>query len=502
MVKEDIPDTKDGSDTEDKPDMKFNADTKAPATESSAVQTQAEECELVFCGSTKWDLLGRKTIPKSVLERGGSDAGEELLGPTRLSFAGLAGRRFVSVFTGCAAAHLILVDGKGVGYGMGRNDSGQLGKGDLKCRRHPVKLTLGVEKGERVVHAACGRQHTVVVTDKGRAFAVGGNASGQLGNGGKTELKKPEVAEWTGMQMPAEEKVVCCGAGSDFSVLCCESGTVYCAGSGQYGQLGNGRTGECIEGNNRIAFDVMAVPVRVGGFGSGEGEVKVVQVACGTNHTLALDAEGKVWSWGFGGYGRLGHKTPQDELRPRKIEAFAGPAYKLDMVTCGQQSSFAAQGNRKSCYMWGLAKRTGESNMYPKPQFDLQGWVVRSFASGATSTVVAAEKSVISWGGSPTFGELGYGEGKPKSSTKPKIMEAVEGLVTRQVAEGMAFTVLLVRVESEEDRKIFDKLRILKIEGEAEEDMEGGEEKAGEKRKQSANGTRGGGKKKTKKKRK
>lgn len=499
MAKEDTPDTERALDATEKPDNKDKPNTNAPETETSTAQAHAEECEIVFCGSTRWDLLGRKTIPKSVMKRGGSDAGEELLGPTRLLFSGLEGKRFVSVFTGCAAAHLILVDAEGVGYGMGRNDSGQLGKGDLKCRRHPVRLDVELEEGERVAYAACARQHTVLVTNKGKALAAGGNPSGQLGNGGKTELKKPEVAEWVRMQMPPEEKVVSCAVGSDFSVLRCENGAVYCVGSGQYGQLGNGRTGECIEGNNRIAFDVMAVPVRVGGFGSGEGEVKVVQVACGTNHTLALDADGKVWSWGFGGYGRLGHKTPQDELRPRKIEAFAGPAYKLDMVTCGQQSSFAAQGNRKSCYMWGMSKRTGESNMYPKPQFDLQGWVVRSFASGATSTVVAAEKSVISWGCSPTFGELGYGEGKPKSSTKPKIMEAVEGLMTKQVAEGMAFTCLLVKVESEEDRKMFEKLAVLRIEGTTE--GEGGMAvKTGEKRQQSRNGT-SDAKRKAKKKR-
>lgn len=37
--------------------------------------------------------------------------------------------------------------------------------------------------------------------------------------------------------------------------------------------------------------------------------VKVTKVACGTNHCVALSEEGDVYTWGFGGYGRLGHKV-------------------------------------------------------------------------------------------------------------------------------------------------------------------------------------------------
>lgn len=433
----------------------------------------------IFCGSTKWDLLGRKVIPKAVLKNGGSEAGSELLGPTRLLFTGLpTATTFAKVFSGCAAAHLVLIDTAGAAYGLGRNDVGQLALPDLRSRHHPVRFSLpDASPDETVVHAACGRSHTILITSAGRALAAGHNVFGQLGNGSRTELKKPHVASWQTMKLPSSEKAVCAGAGAEFSVLVCENGAVYCMGSGQYGQLGNGRTGECIESRNRIAYDVIMQPLRVAGFGSGESEVQVAQVACGVSHTIALDKEGKVWSWGFGGYGRLGHKLPKDELRPRRIEAFTSPAFHLDLVACGQTSSFAVQHNRKTCYTWGMLKRTGECNMYPKPEFELQGWVVRSVACGSTSTAVAAERSLISWGPSPTFGELGYGEGKPKSSTKPKVMESLEGLIGTQVAAGLAFTAILVRIEDEKDQKIFDALPTLEIEDEEEADAPVGGEK-------------------------
>lgn len=35
------------------------------------------------------------------------------------------------------------------------------------------------------------------------------------------------------------------------------------------------------------------------------------QVAVGYNHTIAVASDGGVWTWGFGGYGRLGHKVQQ-----------------------------------------------------------------------------------------------------------------------------------------------------------------------------------------------
>ena len=57
-------------------------------------------------------------------------------------------------------------------------------------------------------------------------------------------------------------------------------------------------------------------------------------------------------------------------------------------------------------YLFGLTKKTGEANMYPKPIRDLQGWKVRSVGCSYTSIVVAADDSVIAFGGSPTYGEL------------------------------------------------------------------------------------------------
>lgn len=181
---------------------------------------------------------------------------------------------------------------------------------------------------------------------------------------------------------------------------------------------------------------------------------KITSVTCGDKHTIALDKDGKVWSWGWGAYGRLGHKKTKDELSPRRVDTLANTGLKVTLIAAGQQCSYAHVGERNATYKWGINKPNSEATMYPKIVPDLVGWEIRSIAAGPTSTIVAAESSVIAWGNSPCYGELGLGGKGPKSSSKPKKCDAVEDLTTLQVAMGQCFSVLLVDVSKKEDKKI------------------------------------------------
>lgn len=39
---------------------------------------------------------------------------------------------------------------------------------------------------------------------------------------------------------------------------------------------------------------------------------------------MARDSKKRAYAWGFGGYGRLGHAEPKDEMIPRLIKFFDG----------------------------------------------------------------------------------------------------------------------------------------------------------------------------------
>lgn len=41
----------------------------------------------------------------------------------------------------------------------------------------------------------------------------------------------------------------------------------------------------------------------------------VVHVACGSTYSAAITADGELYTWGRGNYGRLGHGEPLDVVR-------------------------------------------------------------------------------------------------------------------------------------------------------------------------------------------
>ena len=120
---------------------------------------------------------------------------------------------------------------------------------------------------------------------------------------------------------------------------------------------------------------------------------------------MAVDADNHVFSWGFGGYGRLGHSEPKDEKVPRLIQFFESRKSKVKGVYCSNNFSLAVL-EFEGLYMFGQQKRNADANMYPKIVTDLNGWDVKKVACGNTSIILTADDSVISWGPPPTFGEL------------------------------------------------------------------------------------------------
>jgi alpha-tubulin suppressor-like RCC1 family protein len=51
---------------------------------------------------------------------------------------------------------------------------------------------------------------------------------------------------------------------------------------------------------------------------------RVLLASAGSRHSLALNAAGEVFSFGFGGRGRLGHGDNNNQLTPKAIAALRG----------------------------------------------------------------------------------------------------------------------------------------------------------------------------------
>ncbi|GFN75829.1 protein rcc2-like [Plakobranchus ocellatus] len=114
--------------------------------------------EVLFCGATNWDLMGRKALPKGVKNVGGPN----LWGPNRLS--GLKGVKIRTVVSGCCATHCVAITKEGSVYVWGRNEKGQLGLGNTE--RKDIPQLVETFEGQNIVDAACGRRHTLFLTGK------------------------------------------------------------------------------------------------------------------------------------------------------------------------------------------------------------------------------------------------------------------------------------------------------------------------------------------------
>lgn len=178
--------------------------------------------------------------------------------------------------SGC---HCIMLDIDGTAWMFGRNQFSAMGVSGVdeiseNAPRHLLATTLpGASPHTRFISAACGRNHSLLVGSEGQLWTAGVNNLGQCGH-----AACPEVASFKLVQATFHgANVIKAAAGITFSVVLTDTGKgkhlrlirsvsviklspVYAFGSGQNGQLGNGRTGEHIITGNKTAFDVISDP--------------------------------------------------------------------------------------------------------------------------------------------------------------------------------------------------------------------------------------------------
>ncbi|KAG0246488.1 hypothetical protein BGX31_001764 [Mortierella sp. GBA43] len=360
--------------------------------------------------------------------------------------------KIVKAVTGPCAAHSVFITAKMtpiVDYR--RNEKGQLGVGDTDPHPLPMKVptiyTINNKKTVivKIVDAAVGRNHTILIGDNGAAYGAGDNKMGQLGN--DTHKDHPSFGHITSLGKEKAKHVSC---GAEFTMILTDKSQLWGVGSPEYGQLGNKTNGQYLQQSNRLVHIPQTTPVLVGGQLK---DKKVTQVSCGTNHTLALTDDGMVFSWGFGGYGRLGHTKQEDLWTPTSIEHFSGSAQitRATKIAAGSSFSMALDGQRQF-WLWGKWKNTGDGSggtpwMYPRTLYDLNGWTFKTIAGGNVSLfcIPFSEPSTIAWGQGAIHNELGYGEGEQRSSTKPDKVRPLEGLVMTGVSCGLGHTLLLCK---------------------------------------------------------
>ncbi|GMY12552.1 ultraviolet-B receptor UVR8 isoform X2 [Fagus crenata] len=330
---------------------------------------------------------------------GHGDAEDRLL-PTQLS--ALDDHEIVSIT--CGADHTIAYSQSRVEvYSWGWGDFGRLGHGNSSdlFTPQPIKALHGL----KIKQIACGDSHCLAVTVEGEVQSWGRNQNGQLGLGNTEDALVPQkIQAFQGVSI----KMV--AAGAEHTAAVTEDGELYGWGWGRYGNLGLG------DRNDRL------VPEKVSAV---DGE-KMVMVACGWRHTIAVSSSGGLYTYGWSKYGQLGHGDFKDHLVPHKLEALCDNH--ISQISGGWRHTMAFTTQGK-LYGWGWNKfgqvGAGDNVDHCSPvqvKFPHEQKVVQISCGWRHSLAVTERQNVFSWGRG-TNGQLGHGESVDRNI--PKIIESL-----------------------------------------------------------------------------
>ncbi|XP_045892497.1 probable E3 ubiquitin-protein ligase HERC4 [Micropterus dolomieu] len=185
-----------------------------------------------------------------------------------------------------------------------------------------------------VSQVACGSQHAAALTKDGHVYTWGQDSRGQLGLGKrKSGPNSPQH-----LRSLSAIPLVQIAAGGEQSFALSVSGGVFGWGRNDCGQLGLGDTAD-----RHTPTPVHCLNMK-----------KTVQISCGKDHTAVLTKDGAVFTFGSGTYGQLGHNSFSDELRPRLVAELWGA--KVTKIACGRHHTLVLT-NSKRVYSFGCGEQ-------------------------------------------------------------------------------------------------------------------------------------------------
>jgi alpha-tubulin suppressor-like RCC1 family protein len=182
----------------------------------------------------------------------------------------------------------------------GSNTFGVVGDGTTTDRPTPVMVAA---LGTDVTGVSVGDIFACAVKSDGSVWCWGTNDRGQLGDGTTTSHYLP-------MKVPSLYNVATVSANGRHACAVRRDGTLTCWGWNASGELGDGTTTD------------RSTPVAVSGLGS-----SVAEVSTGVNHnSCARLMAGSVWCWGGNGFGQVGDGTTVTRLAPVLVIPAPPPA--------------------------------------------------------------------------------------------------------------------------------------------------------------------------------
>jgi len=287
--------------------------------------------------------------------------------PTPHLVESLDGVAFI-VGVACGQSHTVCLTDKGSLISFGLSKHGQCGHGDRQSVKAPRKIRMD-DPTVKFTQVSCGDKHTAALTTKGAVWAFG---SCQQGQGGFDEsppvdkLKPTEVKSLSDAGVIVSS-VVC---GSIHTCMVTDEGALYICGFGEHFYPNE---------DQNFFYRPVQVPFHE----------KVVQVACGQSHILALTASADVYTLGSGLYGQLGQGVKGDLNVPRLVltgkniaQVSAGRYHSVALTSFGTLYTFGCGESGQ------LGHASDENILFPKVVEANLGTVVGQIACGEHHTAV------------------------------------------------------------------------------------------------------------------
>nr|XP_016447123.1 PREDICTED: uncharacterized protein LOC107772149 isoform X2 [Nicotiana tabacum] len=329
-------------------------------------------------------------------------------------------------------SHASLVTKQGEVFCWGEGKNGRLGhKLDMNTARPKLVDSLN---GVRVKSVTCGEYQTCALTFSGELYTWGDNSFG-------AELvgEKKKRSHWLPNRI--------CGSldGVKISYVACgEWHTAIVSTSGQLFTYGEGTFGVLGHGNLQSVAQPKEVELLRG--------LWVKNVACGPWHTAAVveiivdrlkfnNPGGKLFTWGDGDKGRLGHPGEERKLLPTCVAKLVD--HDFIQVSCASTLTIALSSTGK-VYTMGSAVhgQLGNPEAKDKSLVLVQGKLREEFVTEISSgsyhvAVLTSRGSVYTWGKGAN-GQLGLGDTKDRSW--PTLVEALRERQVEHIACGSSST--------------------------------------------------------------
>ena len=270
----------------------------------------------------------------------------------------------------------------------GHNEYGQLGDGQ-SGQNNKSSVPVQVADITDATAITTGGAHSCALHQDGTISCWGHNEYGQLGDGQSGQNNKSSVP----VQVADITDATAITTGSLYSCALRQDGTISCWGDNEYGQLGDGQSGQ----NNESS-----VPVQVAGI------TDATAITTGGAHSCALHQDGIISCWGHNEYGQLGNGNDAHSFVPAQVTDIADAT----AITAGNSHSCALHaGGSISCWGNNLSGRLGngtDADASTPQQVD-EITDATAITAGYIHSCTLHQTGTISCWGNNSYGQLGNG---------------------------------------------------------------------------------------------